>query len=42
MTYFNEEKYQNAGLAWSSSLYKMKPNQKPNHENKFCQNLQWA
>jgi hypothetical protein len=25
MTYFSEEKYENAGLAWSSSLYRLKP-----------------
>jgi hypothetical protein len=36
MTYFSEEKYTNAGLAWSSSLYKMTIKQKPNHKDKFC------
>ena len=41
MTYFTEEKYKNAGIAWSSSLYKLKSSEdcKPNHKDKICQNI---
>jgi hypothetical protein len=36
MTYYSNEKYVNAGLAWSSSLYKLDPELKPSHEGKIC------
>jgi hypothetical protein len=42
MTYYSDEKYMNAGLAWSSSLYKLDPKLKDTHEGKICQNIQWA
>tara|TARA_B110000285_G_C15139385_1_gene629666 strand:- start:3407 stop:3877 length:471 start_codon:yes stop_codon:yes gene_type:complete len=39
MTYFSEEKYTNAGLAWCSSLYKLDPELKRSHGGKICQNI---
>ena len=38
MTNFSQNRYVNAGLAWSSALYKL-PEIKKAHKNKICQNI---